>query len=316
MSNTPAFLIVGATGNSGRGVVETLSKLLGSSQLFSNHRIPALTRSKAGASAQYLAGLRGVEVIEHDWIEITESWLRERNVVRAFIASQAQPSQFADESTFLLNARNAGVQYVVRISTTAANVRPDCPAFYPRNHWAIEAMLSSQEFEALQWSSLQPNIWSSQVVGPAAEYVRKFRKDGQPGKLSLILAKDAPIAPVDAAEVGAFAAHLLVQDDVAEHNRAKYVLNGPEDIKGQDIVKLVEDYVGEEVKDVMFEDMSFLDQWVATTKDSKNVIGSIKKATLTAWEGLCTASTTSKTVLEIAPPKRSVAEVLDSLLAE
>ena len=92
--------------------------------------------------AQQLSTLPAVVVLEQNWVEITADWLREHEVVRAFIASHNVPNQFAEEPTFHLAALRAGVQYVVRISTTAANVRPDCAAYYPRTHWAIEAMLA------------------------------------------------------------------------------------------------------------------------------------------------------------------------------
>lgn len=312
----PTFLVVGATGNTGRGVVETLPGLLNASKLFSCPRILALTRSKDSEVAQQFAKLPGVEVVEQNWTEITVDWLRQNEVVRAFIASHNLPNQFAEESTFLLNARNAGVEYVVRISTTAANVHPDFPAYYPRSHWAIEAMLGSPEFAALQWSSLQPNVFLSYIVGSAAEYIRQYRKTGKLGSLLTMLSADAPVAPIDGAEVGVFAAHLLAQEDVTAHNKAKYVLNGPEDISGQQLVKLVEEYVGAEIKEIRFKDTSFIDEMAANTQESKNVILSIKHAPQTAWAGECTASTTSKKVLEIAPPKRTAAEVLKAMLNE
>ena len=120
---TPSFLIVGATGNTGKSLVETLSNILDTHATFSGYRILAQTRSVSGATAKRLAQLPHVEVVEQNWVEITAAWLREHNVVRAFIASHNQPNQFAEESTFHLAALNAGVEYVVRISTTAANVR-------------------------------------------------------------------------------------------------------------------------------------------------------------------------------------------------
>ncbi|RMI89611.1 hypothetical protein CDV36_016653 [Fusarium kuroshium] len=120
----PTILVVGATGNTGRGVVETLSELLKTTP-FSSHKILALTRSSSGAAAQLLARLPNVELVEQNWVEITLAWLRQHNVERAFIASHNQPNQFAEESTFHLATLQAGVQYVVRISTTAANIRPE-----------------------------------------------------------------------------------------------------------------------------------------------------------------------------------------------
>jgi uncharacterized protein YbjT (DUF2867 family) len=63
---TPTFLIVHATGNTGRSVAETLPKLLQSNKALSGHRIIALTRSRESPVAQKLAKLPGVEVIEQN----------------------------------------------------------------------------------------------------------------------------------------------------------------------------------------------------------------------------------------------------------
>lgn len=314
----PSILIAGATGNTGRRLTEILPELLKSSNVLSDHRVIALTRSLTSSVAQDLAKIPGVEVVEQNWVEITADWLREHEVVRAFIASHNEPNQFAEESTFHLAALNAGVKYVVRISTTAANVRPDCAAYYTRSHWAIESLLSQPEFAALQWTSLQPNVFSNFVLAPAVEFIKEYRKTGKQSTLRLLTAKDAPVGIIDSSEVGVFAAHLLAQDDTTVHNKAKYVLNGPEDISGRQIVELVEQYIGTQVDDVIYQDTSFLDMMYemksATAPLSKNVFTSIKYAPLTAWEGKCSVSTTSKEVLQLAAPKITPADVLKSLL--
>ncbi|GKZ30088.1 hypothetical protein AbraIFM66950_007697 [Aspergillus brasiliensis] len=291
----PAILIIGATGNTGRSVAETLPKLLKSSHIMSEDRVLALTRSAGSPVARQIAELPGV---------------------RAFVASPVDPSQFAEESTFLVAALNAGVKYVVRISTTAANVRPDCKAFYPRTHWAIESLLSSPEFASLQWTSLQPNVFSPLYLSTAAELIKQYRKTGEQDTLRLMASKDAPVGIIDPYEIGVFAAHLLSQVDPVPHNKARYVLNGPEDITGKHIVDMVEQHIGAQVKDVSYKDVSFVDYLASSAESSqaKTIILSLKNAPETAWEGKCTASTTSKEVLDIAAPKRTPAEVLKTLL--
>ncbi|KAL2694752.1 hypothetical protein Neosp_001338 [[Neocosmospora] mangrovei] len=309
----PTILIVGATGNTGRGVVETLSELL-KTTTFSGHRILALTRSSSGAAAQQLASLPNVELVEQNWVEITPDWLRQHNVERAFIAPHNQPNHFAEESTFHLAALQAGVQYVVRISTTAPNVRPDCPAYYPRTHWAIEALLSSPEFEGLRWTSLQPNVFTQLYLSPAVELIKNFRKTGKQDTLRLMASEDAPVGIIDPHEVGRLAAHLLIQGDVTPHNKAKYVLNGPEDITGRQVVAMTEEAMGTKVEAISFRDLSFIDYMAAQSQESKNVILSIKHAPETAWEGKCTASTTSREVLQLAAPKNTPAEIFKAML--
>lgn len=313
----PTILVAGATGNTGRSVVETLSKLLNASNnTLSSHRVVALTRALNNPVVQYLATLPSVVVLEQNWVEITADWLCEHEVVRAFIASHNGPNQFAEESTFHLAALRAGVQYVVRISTTAANVRPDCDAYYPRTHWAIEAMLSSPEFRTLQWTSLQPNVFTNFYLAPAAALIKQYRKTGKQDTLRLMASPDAPVGIIDPDEVGVFAAHLLCQEDPSVHNEAKYVLNGPEDITGEQIVEMVEQHIGTRVESVIYKDCSFVEHMAAAGHESKNVILSIKHALETAWEGKCSASTTSKEVLELAAPTRTPADALKALLEE
>ncbi|KAF4553488.1 Hypothetical protein D9617_7g032160 [Elsinoe fawcettii] len=308
------ILIAGATGNTGRGVVDLLPKLLQESQAFKDHRVLALTRSKDSAVAKQIAKLHNVEVVEQDWTEITPAWLLQENVVRAFIAPHAEPTQFADESTFYRSALDAGMTYIVRISTTAANVRPDCRAYHARAHWAIEIMLGTPAYAALQWTSLQPNGFFSLVLSGVAKHIKEYRKTGKHSTFSTVLTESAPIGAIEPLEVGAFAAHLLAMEDISAHNGKKYVLNGPEDISGRQLLQLIEHHVGSKPQDVKFADISFVEHMASQATGSKTVIRTIKHAFDSVYEGLCKAETTSKEVLEIAAPKRTAREALEELL--
>ncbi|KAI1424762.1 hypothetical protein F5Y12DRAFT_715000 [Xylaria sp. FL1777] len=312
----PTILIAGATGNTGQSVVETLSDFLQKNSVFSGHRIVALTRSSNSPVAKKLAQLPGVEVVEQNWVGINADWLRKYEVVRAFIAPVAQISQFVDESAFLVAALQAGVEYVVRISTTAPNVRPDAVPFHARAHWAIEALLSTPEFERLQWTSLQANSFSQTYLQSSAEFIKQYRRTGKQDTLRLAGSADAPVGIVDPGEVGVLAAHLLTQQDPTPHNKAKYIVNGPEDVSGREIVKLVEQHIGARVENVIFEDMTWVDFYAAHTPEPRHIILSLKASIEPLWKGLASTSTTSKQVLELAAPKRTPAEVLKRLLEE
>ena len=69
--------------------------------------------------------------------------------------------------------------------------------------------------------------------------------------------------------VGTLAAYLLVarEQNTAAHDRAKYILNRPEDITGRQIVDMVEDLVGKQVEDVRYEDMSFIEQTAPASQE-------------------------------------------------
>ena len=86
------------------------------------------------------------------------------------------------------------------------------------------------------------------------------------------------------------------------------------------MVGLVEQYIGAKVNDVRYQDLSFLDGLIASgfggPGQSKAVLRSVQDALITAWEGKCCASTTSKAVLEIAAPRRTPAEMLKIQLGE
>ena len=71
----PTILVVGATGNTGRNTVLTLSSLL-SSTLGETNRIITLTRNASSSVAQRFSQLPFVEVIENDWTAIDAAWLK------------------------------------------------------------------------------------------------------------------------------------------------------------------------------------------------------------------------------------------------
>lgn len=69
-----------------------------------------------------------------------------------------------------------------------------------------------------------------------------------------------------------------------------------------------------QVQDVHYKDTSIIKQMVANNTESRNVLLSIQHTPETAWAGKCTASTTSREVLEIAAPKSTLADIFKALL--
>jgi uncharacterized protein YbjT (DUF2867 family) len=116
------ILVVGATGNTGRATVRTLSADLAGQDV----RILGLTRDSDSDSAKALAALPLVEMESKYWPEIDTAWLKERNIVKAFVASHNEDSQFTDESLMHCALLEAGVEHVVRISTVSSSL-PSLP---------------------------------------------------------------------------------------------------------------------------------------------------------------------------------------------
>ncbi|KAH9218147.1 hypothetical protein DL95DRAFT_521676 [Leptodontidium sp. 2 PMI_412] len=312
----PTILIIGATGNTGRSVVSTLSEFTHNpNHYLASHRLIAQTRTATSDAAKQLASLPNVSILDQNWIDITSDWLRSNEVTKVFIAAHTGPTAFSEESHFHVTALNGGVKHVVRISTTAANVRPGFRAYYPRTHWAIEAMLASEDFKGMMWTSLQPNVFTNFILAGALAVVKEFRETGkQSMPLSMISSKDARVGVIDPKDVGAFAAYVLADENPEVHNGKKYVLNGPKDVTGQDVVDLVEKEIGVPVENVVFKDLSFLEQ--VAQGPQKVLTLSIKYAVETAWEGKCGVDTTSKEVFGIRAPKTTLAQAFQEALEE
>lgn len=313
---TFTILIVGATGNTGRKVVETLPTLLKTSQSLSGYRILCLTRSAHSDAAQKLAKIPGVELAEQNWVNITASWLREQNVERVFIASHNFPVHFAEESEFYLNCLRAGVKYVVRISTIAAVVRSDALGYYQRAHWAIESILSSPPYKKLGWTSLQPHIFLPMVFAPAVDFIKEYRKTGEQGKLALFVDESKPAALIDPDDVGRAAAHLIASNDFLPYSGKRLVLNGPKKITGAQIVELIEKHIGTKVEEVVWNDGTLIEQMAEQSPENKNIILAVKDAMTEYWNSEIEDALTSKEILELCPPKRTPAEVLENLLQQ
>lgn len=65
-----------------------------------------------------------------------------------------------------------------------------------------------------------------------------------------------------------------------------------------------------------FKDMSFVDHMAENGPYSKNVILTVKHTPDTYWAGLAKAETTSREILELSPPRNTLAQWLEEVLKE
>ncbi|GJC97918.1 nmrA-like family protein [Colletotrichum higginsianum] len=314
---SPSILVIGATGNTGKSVVRHLPKLLESGKN-GTYRVIGLTRSLSSPVSQKLAKLPHVEMLEKDWTTIDSAWLRSQEVTRVYIAPHNLPHQFVEESALHVALLHAGVKYVVRVSTNVEYIGPTNPVFYGRSHWAIENLLSQPEFEALQWTSLQPNFFTASYLASAANWVRSYQKTGKQETLQIAPASDAAVAMIDPEDVGSVGAHLLALEDPTPHNQARYFLSGPEDVTGSLIVELVEQVAGTKVGSVEFKATGWLDDLVAAGVFFEKVLPSIMAGFEPLWEERCSLANTptSTEVLRLAPPKWTIVDAFKAMLEE
>jgi hypothetical protein len=94
----PTSLVIGATGDTGQPVVVALAKLIAPHQ----YRILGLTRFLDSESAKKLSVIPDIEMEEMNWPEIDAAWLKERNIVKAYIEPHNSATQFTEESNLHL----------------------------------------------------------------------------------------------------------------------------------------------------------------------------------------------------------------------
>ena len=157
-----------------------------------------------------------------------------------------------------------------------------------------------KDCNTLHFNHTSFNIFS---LAPALDFIKQYRKDGKLNTLWLNSDETAPVGLVHPDDVGHRAAILLSHDNHGAYNKARYVVNGSDDITGTQIVRLVEDIIGAKIESVKFRDTSVIDSWAAAVSENKGHILSIKNAPDTAREGKCSVSTTSKEIYTLAAPK-------------
>lgn len=234
LSPPPSILVVGTTCNTGRSIVHTLSTGFAGQ----NVRILGLTQSTDSNSSKKLAEFPLVQIEAKYWLEIDAAWLKERNVVKAFVASHIGGEQFTDEALLFNALLEANVEYVVRISTFGPYIGPASPVFYGRSHWVVETMLQTPAFESLKVTSLRPNVFSTAVLGSVAHAISTYRSTDQMDTLKVTAGEDGEVTLVDPDDVGTAAGRLLALADRSPHAGALYSLNGPADVTGRDITSM------------------------------------------------------------------------------
>ncbi|KAK6222273.1 hypothetical protein LQW54_000973 [Pestalotiopsis sp. IQ-011] len=209
---------------------------------------------------------------------------------------------------------NAGVKYVVKVSTMLEFLGPASPVFYGRTHWAIKEMLSQPEFGGMRWTSLQPTVFTSAFLYPAAHWVKNYRATGGRGPLQLMVAAGAPVSLIDPDDVDRAGAALLALEDVSQHDKGRYVLRGADDITGRDIAKMVEEYSETQVPHTEFKATGMLDAMLGDYPASAPA--SIAAGCESVWEGKCTTTgvPTAPGIAKLAPPQITAKEAFESLL--
>jgi uncharacterized protein YbjT (DUF2867 family) len=194
--------VVGATGNTGRGVVKELTQL--------GHTPICVVRNPDKAR-EVLGGDAKTVVAElNDRPALEKAF---KGVISVFVVTGHNPNMVEQQNNVLDAALAAGVQYLVRVSGSRFFILPDSPSVIGRGHYAIEERLRGS---GIKWVILRPGFFMQNTFGQAAS----IKNDG---KIVLPFPADLPFAFIDVRDT-AVAARVLL--DPAPHVGEVYEFTG------------------------------------------------------------------------------------------
>ena len=195
--------VVGATGNTGRAVVNELKKL--GQNPVCVVRNPEKAREVLGPDAKTAVA------------ELTDRAALEKalqGVQSVFVVTGHNPGMVEQQNNVLDAAMKAGAKYLVRVSGGRAVVAPDSESVIGRSHYAIEERLRDS---GIGWVILRPGLFMQNVLTQAAA----IKNDN---KMVLPFPKDLPVALTDVRDTGAVGARILI--DPTPHAGKTYEFTG------------------------------------------------------------------------------------------
>ena len=199
------ILITGATGSIGT----TLAKQL------SAQGIPfrAMVRTSNDA-ARALHALPGAEAVIGDFNDPGSVAKALQGIEKAFLLTNSSEQTEKQQSDFVAQARQSGVQHIVKLSQLHANT--SSPVRFLRYHAAVENNIRAS---GMDYTFLRPNLFMQGLLGFRDQIVHQ-------GKF-FATAGDAPISLVDIRDITAVAALAL---STPGHAGKIYDITGPESL--------------------------------------------------------------------------------------
>jgi uncharacterized protein YbjT (DUF2867 family) len=195
--------VVGATGNTGRAVVDELTQL---------GHAPICVVRNAGKARDVLG-----EGAKTAVAELTDRSALEKafkGVTSVFVVTGHNPNMAEQQGNVLEAAVEAGVQNLVRVSGSRFFLVPHSPSVIGRGHYAIEEQLRRS---GIKWVILRPGFFMQNTFAQAVS----IKNDG---KIIFPFAADLPFAFVDVRDTGAVGARILL--DPAPHVGKVYEFTG------------------------------------------------------------------------------------------
>jgi len=218
ISDNP-ILVTGATGNTGRPLVEALVR--------AGAPVRAMVRDQASQSKLP----DGVQVAVADFEEPASLAAALDGVRQAYLVTPSSEQAEAQQKRFADLAAAAGVRHLVVLSQLAA--AEDSPVRFLRYHAAVERHVRDL---GIGYTFLRPNLFFQGLLAlakPIAAEGRFFAPIG-----------DAPVSAVDVRDIADVAAATLTQ---AGHEGATYTLTGPAAVTHAEMATALSAALGREI---------------------------------------------------------------------
>jgi uncharacterized protein YbjT (DUF2867 family) len=200
-------LVTGATGNTGRAVVQALAR----------RGVPVRAMVRAEADRGRLPA--GVEVAVADFDDAASLAAALRGAERAYLVTPSSQRAEAQQRRFADLAAQAGVGHLVALSQLGADEQS--PVRFLRYHGAVERHIRDL---GTGYTFLRPNLFFQGLLA----FARTIAADSQ----FYAPIGDAAISAVDVRDIAAVAAAVLTE---AGHDGATYTLTGPAPITHAEI---------------------------------------------------------------------------------
>ncbi|MBU6396400.1 MAG: NmrA family NAD(P)-binding protein [Sphingomonadales bacterium] len=221
----PLILVTGATGKTGRAVVDEL--------LNNGAKVRAMVhRRDARAAALERAG---AEVVTGDLFDFDSVEDALKGVSRAYFAAPMHPFALHAAAGFAEAARAARLESVVQLTQWLAN--PANPSLTTRSHWLADRLFD--QLPGIAHTTVSPGFFADNYIGPVLPFIAHL------GVLPQVWS-DGPNAPPSNEDIAAVAAHALL--DPKRHDGRTYRPTGPREIRFADMRRDLETAFGRRLR--------------------------------------------------------------------
>jgi NAD(P)H dehydrogenase (quinone) len=222
----PRILVTGATGKTGRVVVNELLK--------AGYRVRAMVHRESGRSARLKA--QGAEIAVAEMTDVERVADALTGVQRAYYCPPFDPYMIQGAVAFAVAARESRLEHIVGLSQWLSS--PSHPALMTRQHWLVDRLFS-----------MTPGV-AQTIVRPGFFADAYLMLTGVAANLGIFpwIYGDSRNAPPSNEDIARVAVSALM--DPARHAGKSYRPTGPELLGGQDMANAIGRAVGRSVRAV------------------------------------------------------------------